>query len=164
MTVDTAQIDETYLPIYSYIPKEDEELREFLSEQFRRISNAVNVREIGWFLNQQLLSGQQFIPGVNNTQAFRSIFRTVIVFGTLPNATTKSVAHNITVNASFSLINMYLSATDPVNFVGFSLQYWSKASADILLSYSATNIIVTTASDYSAYTTSFVIFEFIQEL
>ena len=168
MSIQTSQEFESYLPVDYVVPEQWEEGRQFLVENLKKISNAVNVREIGWFLDEELLSGKQFFPGVvlpgNNPGVFRTILRKVIDFGGLPAAGTKSVPHGLIVNVNFSLINMWLAATDPVNFVGFGLSYYSIAAGDIKLNYDVTNVNVTVASDYSAYTRAFVIIEYIQEL
>lgn len=160
---------ESYLPVYDTIPESWEEGRQFLIEQLKKISNAVNAREIGFFLDEELLTGKGFIPGTtqagDNPGLFRQILRKVIVFGTLPNNTTKSVAHNITFDGNFTLLDMYISATDPVNFLAFSVQYWANsAPGSIILNMNATNVNVTTTSNYSAYTRSFIVLEYTQEL
>jgi len=166
MTIEAnnSQTFESFVPVYDVVPETWEEGRQFIVEQLKKLANAVNVREIGFFLDEELLSGKQFIPGTANNQAFRTVLRTVINFGALPATGAKSVAHNVIVDANFSLVSMWLSATDPINLVGFSLAYYSIAAGDIKLNYNATDVVVTVASDYSAYTTSYVIFEYIQEL
>ena len=162
---------ESYVPVYDVAPKTWEEGRAFIVEQLKRLANAVNVREIGYFLDQELLSGKSFIPGSNETaaggtsQQFRTILRKVIDFGALPNSTTKSVPHEISFDANLTLIDMWLSATDPTNLLAFSLAYWSNSSpGSIILNMDSTNINVTTTSNYSTYTRSFVVCEYIQEL
>jgi hypothetical protein len=153
VTIDNSQIDEAYLPIYSYIPEDEGELRDFLVEQFRRISNAVNVREIGFFLNEQVLSGKQFIPGVNNNQAFRSVFRTVVDFSPLSTGTT-SKPHGITINSSFSLIDLWGSGTNASALTGNPINQPN-------ITYDATNINITSAA---AYTRCYAVIEYILEL
>jgi hypothetical protein len=166
MTVDIndSQNFEAYVPVYDTVPEKWEDGRQFLVEQLKKLANAVNVREIGWFLDEELLSGKQFYPGTTHPQQFRSILRTVIPFGALPAAGSKSVAHNIKIDANFRLIDMWLSATDPVNLVGFTLAYYSIAGGDIKVSYNATDVVVTVASNYSAYSESDIYMEYIQEL
>lgn len=158
---------ESYIGTYDAIPESWEEGRQFLVENLKRITNSLNAKEIGFFLDQDLLSGKQFFPGTssNDSQQFRSIFRKVVDFGSLPAAGTKSVAHGLTFDASFSLIDMYISATDPAAFLAFSLQYWSQNAADsIRLNMDSTNVNVTVSADYSAYTRAFVVIEYISEL
>jgi len=162
---------ESYIPVYDVCPERWDDARPFIVEQLKSLGNGVNAREIGFFLDQELLSGKAFIPGVNNatdggsSQQFRTILRKVIVTGTLPNAGTKSVPHNITFDANFTLIDMWLAATDPVNFLAFGLAYWDNTgTASITVNMDATNINITTTSNYSAYTRSHVVIEYIQEL
>ena len=110
---------ESYVPTYDVAPKTWEEGRGFLVEQLRKLANAINAREIGFYLDMELLSGKAFIPGANNSQAFRSVLRKVINFGPLIRNITLSMPHGIFVDANFTLVQMFLSATDPVNFFVF---------------------------------------------
>lgn len=76
---------ESFVPVYDVAPKTWEEGMPFIVEQFKRLANAINVREIGFFLDQELLAGKLFIPGDNiandggGTQQFRTVLRKVIV-------------------------------------------------------------------------------------
>jgi hypothetical protein len=129
------------------------------------MTNAINIREIGWMLDEELLSGQQFYPGTVNPGQYRSILRKVIDFGALPNATTKSIPHGITFDSSFSLIGLTASATDPIALVALPIPYASNVgSREIEINIDATNINITTAFDYSAYTRCYVFLSYIQEL
>lgn len=163
MTISTNEELEAFVPSYDIIPEDWPHARQFLVEHLKRISNALNVREIGWFLTEQSLAGKNLFRTDESNDQFRSILRIVINFGALPNAGTKTVAHGLTIDANFSIVNMWLGATDPVNFVGFGLSYFSIAAGDIKLSYDVNNVIVTTASNYSAYTTTYVVMEYTQE-
>ena len=162
---------ESYLPTYDTCPENWEEARPFFVEQLKAHANSINAKEIGFFLDQELLSGKAFIPGVNiaseggSSQQFRSILRKVIVTGTLPNNTTKSVAHGITFDANFSLIDMWLAATDPTNLKAFGLSYWDNTnSSSITVNMDSTNVNIVTKNNYSTYTRSYVVIEYIQEL
>jgi len=170
MTSQTSQIFESYVPVYDAVPEKWEDAREFLVEHLKKISNAVNIREIGWFLDEELLSGKSFIPSPsipgNNPSNFRSILRKVIDFGPLPNAGLKSVPHGITVDANFTLISLWAAATKPtVVYVSIQIPFSSPVlNENIKITIDATNINITTAIDYSAYTRVFVTVEYIQEL
>ncbi len=161
---------ESYLPAYDTIPEKWEEARGVIVEHLKIISNEINIREIGWFLDQELLSGKAFIPTQqqidqgSTSQSYRTVLRKVIDFGTLPNFGTKTVPHEIIFDGNFSLIQMFLSATDPVNLLAFGLMYWSNDPGSIILNMDSNDVIVTTASDYSDYTRSYVVIEYIQEL
>ena len=119
------------------------------------------------------MTGGQFIPGVNTDPTetpdqYRDILRIVIDTGTLPNATTSTIPHTIGGATGygniFTLVNLYLSATDPIGLTSFSVQYWSMAGGDITVNLTNTDIVITTMSDYSAYTRSYCIIDYLQQV
>lgn len=152
---------ESYVPVYDAIPSVWDEARPFIVEQFKKIANAVNAREIGFFLDQELLSGKAFIPGVNiandggSSQQFRTILRKVIEFPGL-TVPVNTQPHGITIDANFSLIQMFGAATNSTALTGEPLPNGSDT-----ITYDATNIYVTVAS---AYTRAWVVMEYIQEV
>lgn len=159
MSISSQQF-EAYLPVYDAIPEDWQEARQFIVEQLKKISNAVNVREIGWYIDEEILSGGSLYSLTNN-QDFRSIFRKAIDFGTLPNSSAKSVAHLIPVDATFKLVRIWLSATDPIGLTGFSCEYYAKdLSAAINLNYTSTDVVVTTTQDYTNFTDCTVFIEY----
>lgn len=152
---------ESYVPVYDVAPETWEEARPFIVEQLKRIANAVNLREIGWFLDQELLSGKAFVPGLRDTndigtsQTFRTILRIVVVFpGLVPGVNVQP--HNVMIDANFSLIQLFGAATNAGTLTGEPLPN----GADTI-SYDANNIIITVAS---AYTRAWAVMEYIQEL
>ncbi len=158
---------ETFLPSYGGIPDKWEDARAFLSEQVKRISQAVNIREIGWMLNQQALNGQQFIPSASapSNTVYRGVFRIVIDCGALPNSGTKSVPHGLNVDANFTLIHLYGGATKATaSFASVPLPYSSPTlNENIKINLDATNVNITTAIDYSSYTRTFITAEYLLE-
>lgn len=160
MNPSDSQILESFVPVYDAIPEKWEESRPFIVEQFKKISNAVNIREIGWFLDEELLSGKAFLPGLNNltgstSQQFRQILRKVIVF---PGLTVglNSEPHGIFIDANFTLIQLWGSATNAIALTGEAIP-----NASDTISYDATNIYITVAA---AYTRAIAVIEYIQEL
>lgn len=153
---------EVYLPVYDVVPETWEDGRAFLVEQLKRIANAVNLREIGFFLDEELLTGKAFIPVAkdpsaytSNSQNFRSVLRKVIEFpGLIAGANTKP--HGISITANFSLLQLYGAATNATALTGEPIPN----GADTI-SYDATNIIITTAA---AYTRAWAVIEYMQEL
>jgi len=110
---------ESYLPVYDTIPEKWEEGRQFLVEELKRISNVVNSREIGFYLDQELLTGKAFIPVTaipgNNPGQFRQVFRMVIEVGPI-TAVTITVAHGITFDVNFTLVDLWAAATNQSTF------------------------------------------------
>ncbi len=160
ISLDSQQL-ESYVPVYDVAPKTWEEAMPFIVEQLKKISNAVNAREIGFFLDQELLSGKSFIPGVSiaseggTSQQFRTILRKVIEFPGL-TVGVNTQPHEITVDENFSLIQLFASATNATLFTGQPIPN----GADTL-SYNATNIIITVSANYDR---AWAVIEYIQEL
>ena len=161
MNFSDSQQLESFVPVYDAAPEKWEDARPFIVEQLKRISNAVNIREIGWYLDEELLSGKAFIPGdtainyLSTSQVFRQILRKVIIFpGLVPGVNVQP--HNILVDANFSLIQLFGAGTNAVAFTGEPIPN----GADTI-SYNATNIIITVAA---AYTRAWAVIEYMQEL
>jgi hypothetical protein len=156
-----SQILESYVPVYDVIPDKWEDAQPFVVEQLKKISNAVNIREIGWFLDEELLSGKAFIPGTNNvmdggtSQQYRQILRKVIVFpGLVIGVNTQP--HGITIDANFSLIQLFGAATNATTLTGEPIPN----GADTI-TYNSVNIVITVGA---AYTRAWTVIEYIQEL
>lgn len=154
------QFFESYVPVYDMVPEKWEDAREFLVEHLKKISNAVNIREIGWFLDQEVLSGKQFIPSnsediIFGATQFRTILRKVIDFGALvPGLNTRP--HGILFDANFTLIQLWGSATNTTTLIAEPIPF----GAD-LINIDATNINIFVAA---AWTRAIAVVEFIQEV
>jgi hypothetical protein len=159
---------EAYVPVYDTVPEKWEDARQFLVEHLKKISNGINAREIGFFLDEELLSGKAFIPGATvpgNPQVFRTVLRKVIDCGSLPNTGPKVVPHGIVFDANFTLVQLYGASTDPVNLNAIGLGHASTIPANSVELYmNATDIIIITGINRSSYTRTFVTVEYIQEL
>lgn len=171
MSALTSQDLETYLPPYGTIPANWDDAQSQLSEIIKRITQAINVRTIGFYLDQQLLTGGQFIPSSysftsSTNVTYRSIFRKTIDVGALPNAGTTTIPHGITVDENFTLVQLWGAATKPTSaFSSIPLPYSSPTlNQNIKLNMDATNINITTAIDYSSYTTVFATVEYLLEV
>lgn len=155
MTYNSSQEFESYLPVYDTVPETWEEGRQFLIEHLKKISNAVNNREIAWLLDEQLLTGQRFIPGTTMPQQYRSVLRKVIDFSPL-NIGVNTKAHGIVVDANFTLMHLYAGATNTGIFT-----YEPIPNGSDTISGDATNIIITVTA---AWQRAFAVIEYIQEL
>lgn len=160
MSSNTSQQFESYVPVYDTIPEKWEDAREMLVEALKKISNEINVREIGFFLDEEQLTGKGFIPtsemsgdNSSDSQQTRSIFRKVIDTGALV-AGAKSVAHGITIDSNFSLIDLWVAATNSGTLV-------SQVITDGNVDLDATNINITSPGIFDR---SWCIIEYIQEV
>lgn len=154
--VGNSQIYESYVPVYDVVPEEWEKAREFLVEHLKKISNAVNIREIGWLLDEELLAGKQFIPGSSgsNDQEYRSVFRKVVNTGALVIGVNPGVNHGIVFDSNFTLIDLWVSGTNSGTLTALRI-----TGNDVLMN--ATQIVITSPQVFDR---SFAVIEYIQEI
>jgi hypothetical protein len=155
----TSQDFESFVPVYDAVPEKWEDARPFLVETLKKVSNAVNIRTIGWMLDEELISGQQFIPvpvpaGSNNPIQFRTVLRKVIDLGGLVAGVNPGVPHGILFDTRFTLIDLWVAATNSVTFIAQDI-----SGNDVVMD--ATNITVTSPG---AFDRAFAFVEFIQEV
>ncbi len=158
------------LPISLDLPRGVEtydEMLEKLELLYKRIANAVNTKEGGQYQPRELATFEQYplrstvspFPYLPNQ--FVNIYRKIVDFGALPNATTKSVPHGIAFNTQCKATRTYIEATDPVNLLYIQIPFASPTlNENIKLVVDGTNVNVTTAIDYSAFTMCNVVIEF----
>lgn len=153
----SSQEFESYVPVYDAVPETWEDARPFLVEHLKKISNAVNIREIGWLLDEELLSGKAFIPGItapgNNPGQFRQVFRKVIDVSPLV-AGVNAYNHDIVFDANFTLIDLWVCGTNSVAFTARRI-----TGNDVIMN--ATQLLITSPQ---AFDRAFAFIEYIQEL
>lgn len=159
MSSTTSQEFESYVPVYDAIPESWEEARPFLVEQLKKVSNAVNVREIGWLLDEELLSGKAFIPvalppGDASPQQFRSVLRKVVDCSPLVAGLNAGVAHGITFDANFTLIDLWVSGTNSATLTARVI-----SGNDVVMNN--TDFVITSPQ---AFDRAFAFCEYIQEI
>lgn len=164
MTPLSSQEFESYVPVFDAIPDEWENARPFVVEQLKKLANAVNIREIGWFLDEELLSGKQFIPSANTmtNQRFRTILRYVVdtgplVIGANNFAVGPGLAVPIIIDENFTLLHMYGAAQRAT--APFASEPLPNGSDTITLDNANLTITVAAVWDRSS-----VVIEYIQEL
>lgn len=153
----TSQQFESYVPVYDAVPESWEDARSFLVEHLKKISNAVNVRTIGWLLDEELLSGQAFIPGItapgNNPGVFRQVLRKVVDVSPLIPGINPPVAHGINFDANFTLIDLWVSGTNSGTLTALRI-----TGNDVFMD--ATNL---TINSPQAFDRAFAFVEYLQE-
>jgi hypothetical protein len=158
MSGNDSTIFDAYLPVYDSVPAKWEEARPFLVETLKRISNIVNVRTIGFLLDEEILSGQSFIPGVtapgNNPGEFRSVLRKVVDVGPLAAGLNAGVPHGITFDANFTLIDLWVAGTNSSTFTARDI-----SGNDVLMD--STNLVITSPQ---AFDRAFAFVEYVQEV
>lgn len=137
-----------------------------LYQNINIISLALNMKDTGYYMpNNPFVNGQQFFaaPGDPDQKNFRQVFRLLVNFGALPNATTKSVAHGLTITSTFSFTRIYGCASDQSGMTYIQLPYASPTLANnIELNVDSTNVNIITGSDRTNFTVCYVILEYLQ--
>jgi hypothetical protein len=158
------------LPTSIEVPTDERQLREFLSLLFRRITDAVNKKEGSLYYPQELGNFQSYFT-INTPYIFRNVYRMVVNFGELPNASTKSVAHGIVGidptlgNSTFSFTRIFATASNQTNGAeSFIPIPWASSSGtdNIQITVDNTNVNITTTSDKTAYTICYVVLEYVK--
>jgi len=157
---DDSQIFESYVPVYDTVPDSWNDARPFLVEQLKKISNAVNLREIGFFLDEELISGKQFIPTSSmsgptssNSQQFRTILRKVVNVGPLV-AGANVFAHGVNFDANLTSIDSWVEATNSTTLEAITLVY-----PELIINGPNINI-----NSPGAFDRAFFFWEYIQEV
>jgi hypothetical protein len=161
-----------YVPPNIIIPEDWTQARLILTDYLIKTAEAVNAREIAQFQDVSLDSGgvnisdtitgqTWFTPGDPNK--FRYGSRTVVNFGTLPNAGTTSVAHGIVTTSNTVFTRIYGVATDPgTGYV--PIPYADTGGNHIELNVDTTNVNIVTTVDWTAYTTCYVVLEWVENV
>lgn len=159
MNNNDSQIFESYAPLYDSVPENWEDARGYITENLKILGNLINIREIGWYLDEELLSGKQFIP--SNAQALisgtapqaRTILRKVVNCSPLV-AGANTFLHDIIFDINFTLIDLWVSATNSGTLV-------AQVITDSNVTLDSMNININSPG---AFDRAYCVIEYIQEL
>lgn len=136
-----------------------------LYQSVNLIAINLNLKDTGYYQTTEFLCGQQYFPNPNLTElnanpepVYRNVYRKVVDFGALPNSASKSVAHGLTVDKNYIWTRIYGGATDPIGLKGVPLP-----DLNIDITVTSTNIVVTTLIDCSAWTTCYIVLEYLKQ-
>ena len=144
---------------------EFKELLVRLYQDLNRICTTINLKDTGYYIEQELINSQLLFPNpATQPSSYRQIFRMTINFGALPNNTTTSVAHNIDITNTYTFTRIYGAASNTTGLMYIPLPYVSTTTTNnIQLDVISTDVVITTTADYSAYTTTYVILEYVKQ-
>lgn len=158
------------LPENYFVPQDPAAALLRIRQYINDLAYATNRKSSGYFIEERTITGQQFVPtfgtDTSSSVQYRPVLRKVIDTGALPNAGTSTTAHGIATTENFTFVRIYGTATDPGASTitsAIPIPYSSNtANSNIEVSVDATNVVITTGIDYSAYTRSFVILEWVE--
>lgn len=150
----------------------DQDVKELLVRIYQNINQmaiVLNTKDSALYVQEEFVNGQVFFPDpalsskTAQSPTQRQVFRKVINFGALPNATSKSVAHGITVDSNVTATRIYGAATNPgVSLIPIPYVSTTAVANGIEINMDATNINITTGIDLTAYTVCYVIIEYLK--
>lgn len=152
--------------------REFKELLIRLYQNLNRMAVAINLKDSAIYDNSEFINGQSFFPNpayssmTATRPSRRSVYRTVVNFGALPNAAAKSVPHYIDIDSGYTFTRIYGAASrnKPGAYIYFPIPYVSLVlNEQIQLYVTDTDVVITTAIDYSLCTTCYVILEYIKQ-
>lgn len=152
------QLNNSFIPVYDDIPEDWNSARQTLVEYLKQITNGVNLRDVGYLLEEPIITGKLFQPSAlpdDNTspQQFRQIFRVVVNIGPLMPGLNPGVNHGITFDSNFTLVQLWVSGTNTTTFTARTI-----TGHDVLMN--ATQIVITSPQ---AFDRSWCVIEFLLE-
>ena len=150
------------------------EFKELLVRLYQNLNGmalSVNGRDAGMYDKTEFVNGQTFFPAAGTSSRTssapnqRQVYRKVIDFGALPNAAAKTVAHGLTIAAGsgYSFTRIYGAASNPAGLLYIPIPYASPVLLNnIELSVSNVNVTITTGIDRTAFTTCYVVLEYLK--
>lgn len=150
-----------------------EQLRELLVRLYQNINNisvVLNLKTTGYYPLDEFVTGELWYPdpstitGSSQSNVYRQIYIKVIPFGTLPNNTSASVAHGISFGTKYTLVQAYATANNTARTSMIPIPYASPTLANnISLEVTNTDVVITTGTNRTAYTTTNVVLKFIKQ-
>lgn len=150
-----------------------EQFKELIVRLYQNVNNIavnLNIKDTGYYPLFEFLNGQLFFPNPNqqtnpsSSSVYRQVYRTTVIFGALPNATTVSVPHFIPVMQGYTFTRIYGAASNVSSTSFLPLPYASPTlNQNISLNADNANVNITTAIDYSGYTSTYVVLEYIKQ-
>ena len=141
---------------------EFKELLVRLYQNINAINLAVNLKDSAYYSPQEFVNGQVFIAQDN--QISQQVYRVMVNVGALPNNSSLSAPHGIEgIDGNYAFTRIYGAASNPNTLSYIPLPYASSNGTDnVELSIDSTSVVITTTANYSAYTISYVVLEYIK--
>jgi len=162
---------DSFLPETFIIPEDSKEKDLKIRQYLNDIAISTNSKDSGVYEGEEVVTGQRFIPIFSTDAAenatYRDVFRKVIDFGPLPSSGIKNIAHDISTDEDYSFVKIYGCATAPgVSSITAAIPLpfinTTTPGDSVQLNISETSIIITTTTaNYSSFTRSFIVVEYI---
>jgi len=146
-----------------------DEFKELIIQLYQTVNNIAllaNAKTTGFYFLQEFNTGEQLFNANDDINNLRPMFFTVVNFGALPAAGTKSVAHGITnIDLNYTPIVVSGASVNPATVTWIPIPYTSASAIanNLEITVDATNVNITTGgTDYSAYTRTLVLLKYVK--
>ena len=151
-----------FVPEQIDLPTDIDQLREILKRTLEEHARLLNRKDTGQYEEIEVQNNQTFFSAV--PQQKNQIYRKVISAGSLPNAATNSVAHNIAnINNNWLFTRIYGVTQEPAG-AGNRPFYIPLPNAgptyQVELMVDNTNVNITTVANLTAFTKTLIVLEF----
>lgn len=121
----------------------------------------INSRELAYYIESEIQTGQQWFPTSSTTSIYRYGFRFVYHWdAALPNTTTTNMAHGIPNASQITwFTHLYGVAVDNAG-----PRWLSLPNAECSILADATNVTLTTTADLSAYDGAYIVMEYLKQV
>ena len=156
------------------------QFKELLVQLYQSVNNLsvmMNIKDSALYHTDEFVCGQKYFPNPfesdgttplrstsDATPTQRQVYRKVINFGALPNATTSDTDHNISVTGNFTFTRIYGASSDTTNKKFIPLPYASTTDINNIELYGdATKVYIKTGADYSDYKITYIVLEYLKQ-
>lgn len=154
-----------FLPSTYNIPEEDDRLKEWLGSQLSQVSDVLNDKVIGNFVQDaENFNGHKFF--YDTTQKVRNGFRFILRVLSYPNTGVLVLPLPIQVNPQLIVSQVWGSASRPCSATGTGdgeyFSFYSEGDSRITFIMTDLDVTITTTMDMTEYT-GFIIVDYIKD-
>ena len=172
MTTDSSFVPSFFLSeSENFQDKSYEDFRLTFNDVYEELAKNINRKDLGYYMPSEMACGQRWY---SDPQDYQTVYRkrvdlyqagvtTTPGLNNFTSTNPQTVPHGITITANTVITRLYGVATDPSTlFIPLPYLDMTGGGNHIQLSMDGTNIILRSNYDYSGFTASYVIVEFVQ--
>lgn len=151
-----------FLKTTDIIPKDPEDLSNHITHSYTEMAQAINVREIAQYDEQEILTGQQFFT-IGNNQKKKYTYRKAFSFGSINAGATKPIPHGITNLVQFTRIYGTCITSGPTTYrpIPYASVTAANACIEVYVDNSG-NIQIVNGAAASNITSGIVVLEYLK--
>lgn len=164
MSMAPTDVEMVFVGENEWFQSDPEKMAEQVQEKTTELAVGINARELAFYNEKELQTGQKWFPTSATQIPYRYGFRMIVHWDkALPNGTvavpaTLTQAHLIPQGAT---ITWFTNLTGVA--VNGTPEWRALAGSDLTISADATNVILTATADLRAYTGAYIVMEYLKQ-